>query len=144
MARLLYSLPVRGIRDLLLLRQRTRQIAGLLGFDSPAQARIAAQAFALACPPDRPRSKCTVAFALSRSLLIVRISAPSTPQALAHGAGQATAFALPSTGPKLAGEDIGWAMRELANITPLDALAELQRLNADVLGTTAASSAAVA
>ena len=50
MARLLYSLPVRGIRDLLLLRQRTRQIAGLLGFDLPAQGRIAAQAFALACP----------------------------------------------------------------------------------------------
>ena len=144
MARLLYSLPVRGIRDLLLLRQRTRQIAGLLGFDSPAQGRIAAQAFALACPPDRPRSRCTVAFAVSRSMLIVRVSAPPTPQTLVSGAGQATTFALPITGPKLAGEDIGWAMRELAKITPLDVLAELQRLNADVLGAGAASSVAVA
>jgi hypothetical protein len=144
MARLLYSLPVRGIRDLLLLRQRTRQIAGLLGFDSPAQARIAAQAFALACPADRPRSRCTLAFTLSRSMLIVRVAAPATPQTLAQGRGQAIAFALPGTGPKLAGEDIGWAMHELARITPLDALAELHRLNADVLGTSMPSTPAVA
>jgi hypothetical protein len=144
MARLLYSLPVRGVRDLLLLRQRTRQIAGLLGFDLPAQGRIAAQTFALACPANRARARCTVAFALSRSMLIVRVTAPRGPQTLAYGAGQATAFALPSAGPRLAGEDIGWAMRQLANITPLDALGELQRLNADVLGTSIASTTAVA
>jgi hypothetical protein len=141
MARLLYTLPVRGIRDLLLLRQRTRQIAGLLGFDSPAQARVTAQAFALACPPDRPFSRCNITFALSRSMLIVRVTGPRAPRALAQGAGQALAFALPSTGPKLAGEDIGWAMRELAKITPLDAIAELQRLNGDVLGAPARSAA---
>jgi hypothetical protein len=74
-------------------------------------------------------------------MLIVRVSAPMPPQTLAHGRGQAIVFALPSTGPKLAGEDIGWAMRELAKITPLDALAELHRLNADVLGTPTVSSA---
>lgn len=144
MARLLYTVPVRGIRDLLLLRQRTRQLAGLLGFDSPSQARIAAQTFALACPADRPRSRSTIAFAVSRSMFVVRVSAPAMAQTLPSGAGRAIAFALPTTGPKLLGEDIGWAMRELAKITPLDALGELKRLNADVLGTSPASSAAVA
>jgi hypothetical protein len=77
-------------------------------------------------------------------MLVMRVVAPPTPQAFAQGAGQAIAFALPTTGPKLAGEDIGWAMRELAKIAPLDALAELHRLNADVLSTSAASSASVA
>src|SRR5438093_12557567 len=60
----LLSLLVRGKRDLILLRQRTRQIAALLGYSAQDQVCLAAAVFDLACQIHRRRGRTTWNFSL--------------------------------------------------------------------------------
>jgi hypothetical protein len=65
----LLSLPVRGRRDILLARQRARQLAGLLGYDAATRLGVAAAAFEVAWGAYPARGRSTVVFQIEEGLL---------------------------------------------------------------------------
>src|SRR5271168_4958653 len=71
MSQALFSLPLRNKRDSMIARQRTRQLAGLLGYDIQEQARIAAGVFAVAWQILSLRSPVQLCFHLNNDMLQV-------------------------------------------------------------------------
>lgn len=65
------TLPLRSKRDLLLVRQRARQLAGLLGFDVRAQLGISAAVFELAWCAFQDRGRSAIVFQIETDLFQV-------------------------------------------------------------------------
>jgi hypothetical protein len=155
------TLALRSKRDIMLARQRARQVAGLLGFDSLEQARIAAQVFELAVNARQFAGSVALQFQLADTALQVfpvplrtkktRGTAPSSPSEL-NPAGvrrlidclrKATELdtrlplrleaPLPAKPPTVGIEELPWLLKELEKLTPANLFEEVQRQNQELL-----------
>lgn len=139
----LLTIPLRTKRDLLVARQRARQVAALLRFDFPEQACIAAGAFTVAAQGLRGDCPSRLCLQLENNCLrISLIAAPGNRLSLSARrvkcrTSTAKAFQLvkplPETAPPLASDDLNWVLKELTKRTPASAFEEIERQNQEVL-----------
>src|SRR5262249_47178416 len=151
----LLTLSLRNKRDVLLARQRARQIAGLLGFDPPARLAIAARAFEIAWTSHRQGDGQAIVFQIEDQVLTVFNSCPSEhsikspsewPKHDPSGVERLMKrlsrlpptppllrleIALPS--PVLSVDDAVWATRQLSRQTPLNLFEEIHQQNLEML-----------
>ena len=116
-------------RELLRARQLTRQIAGLLGFNANEQASIAAAVFELGCQTLAVKEIATLQFQITESLFQVLPGNKTPPLRLEKP--------LPRYESTPAAVDLVWMVRQLAELTPFQALEEIQRQNQELLRTLA-------
>jgi hypothetical protein len=114
---------VRSGRDLVRVRQRVRQIAGLLGLDSGDQARIAATVFEMTWQTWRLRKRAVLRFQIEGETLQARVL--GSPYRLEQP--------LPEHGSSLAGDDWPWVVDQLRQHTPLNLLEEIHLQNQELL-----------
>jgi hypothetical protein len=135
----LLTLKLRTKRDLVVVRQRARQLAGLLGFVIQDQAALAAGVFALACQVAGEAGRGSVHFYLRNGTLDVTAlpDARRRPDSVEDrtNVGLRLSKALPGDGPRLSPEDAAWAIQELNKRTPLRLFEEIQKLNQELLQT---------
>ena len=124
MATALFCARLHSRRDLVRVRQRARQIAGLLGFDSHHQSWIAANVFDIACQACRFTGRAVLRFQLHDSNLQVRVG----------GSWQRLVHPLPEQPTRLALEDLPWAIQQLDQLTPLCLFEEFRLQNQELLG----------
>jgi hypothetical protein len=154
----LYSLKVRSRRDILLARQRTRQLSRLLGFEEPEQLLLAAAVFEFAWSAFQSRGRVVLNFELFEDRLRIACSRPRSarleeeerrqerrPSRL-HDKGRRAVLPMPvaelalrlekplptKPGP-VPVEDVAWSMRELAQQTPLNLFEEVRQCNLELL-----------
>ncbi len=121
MNQLLLDLPLTRTRDMLLARQRGRQIAGLLGFPPEQQTRIAAAVFEIAVTT---KHEASLRFQMTDRVFQV-VAVPVAALRLE--------VELPATADKLDRADVTWAVEELDRTTPFDVREELRFLNQELL-----------
>ena len=138
MDQILFSLPVRNKRDAMIARQRTRQLAGLLGFDVQEQASLAAEVFAAAWQILSLHAPVRFSFLLESGMLQVAAQAPKQCHGdSASGPGRQVVLlerGLPARA-KVSIEDLHWAVDKLDQITPAHMYEEVYRLNQELLAT---------
>ncbi len=120
----LFALPLRRKRDVVVARQRARQLARMLGYDPPEQVNVAAAVFELAARAAEERRNTTLQFQLSGTHLHV-FCEPQTSLRLLRP--------LPDDARRMALEDLTWAAQQLAERTPLDLFDEMRRHNQELL-----------
>ncbi len=144
---LLLEMTVAGKRDLLLARERTRQLAALLGYNSSDQATLSAAVFALACQTLGEKKPVKLTYQLNQQFLEIHLrpnQPGSTEPPVATPADLPSANApppapwrltkvLPSPGQNLAPADLVWVAQELHQHTPTNVFAEIQRQNQELL-----------
>jgi hypothetical protein len=122
----LLTLKLRNKRDVLLARQRARQVAGLLGFVPADKMRIAAWVFQIALNAVK-NCRCSLKFQLTDDTLqVFPEAALGTPQ-------DRLDQPLPEGSPGLAPEDVVWLLHELSQLTPLDVFDEIRQQNQELL-----------
>lgn len=134
----LITLPLRNKRDTIIARQRARQIAGLLGFDTQQQAGIAAGVFAIAWQVLSMRSPIELSFHLDDGLLRVLARSRRRASDPDRTAAPTSVSCLEKSVPdraKLSFEDLVWAIDRLDEITPALMYEEVYRLNQELLAT---------
>jgi hypothetical protein len=119
------TLPLRGKRDLLMARQRARQIARALGFDLGEQTSFAAAVFDLAETLFCRGGQRALHFAVAKGVL--RVLSGCTGPALLEKP-------LPEGTPALAAEDLAWIAHQLTRLTPLNLFEEFRQQNQELLG----------
>ena len=153
----LYSLKVRSRRDILLARQRARQLSGLLGFEPGDQLLLGAAVFEFTWSAYQSRGRVVLHFELVEDRLRVFCSRPESAkqeeerrvaELRSRGSrGQRRAVLplpvaelavclekpLPAQPGPLPVEDIAWSMRELARQTPLNLFEEIRQCNMELL-----------
>jgi hypothetical protein len=139
------TLPLRKKSDVLLARQRARQIAKLLGFDRREQACIAAGVFAVASTARQHAGRCAVVFQLEGDVLQVvpvlgrrrRPSLERLLQQLPSGTRNLLRLEkpLPVEGSVVNREDLPWFVEELARLIPLNVFDEIEQQNQELLHT---------
>src|SRR5262245_14340522 len=149
----LLTLKLRSPRDILVARQRARQVAGVLGFEALEQAFIGAAVFEIARSALRPSGHATLTFhvdgralhvsaarseAPARKGLSVMISRWLIDRLLAEPGYAASALLrlekpLPKQGPTLSHEDVAFTIQHLAEMTPFDTVEELLQQNRELL-----------
>lgn len=125
MNQLLLDLPLGRKRDLLLARQRARQIVGLLGFDREKQASISATVFEIASQVCGKKGA-NLRFQLGGNGLQV-LALPRSALRLD--------IPLPPASAKMERADLAWAVVALHENTPLDVLEEVRLQNQELLRT---------
>jgi hypothetical protein len=118
------TLRLRSKRDVVLARQRARQVAGLLGYDRPEQVQIATAAFDLAAAFLRQKGRGVFRFHASAGTLrmqtepviVLRMERPLPPGVLDMASG-----------------DVAWAAETLDDLTPLDVYEEMVQMNRELL-----------
>jgi hypothetical protein len=134
----LLTVRLRRNRDLLLVRQRTRQLARILGFDAAEQSRLAAAVFHLAWHAVHHLRRPDLIFRIADSVLHV------APQCHPSGHDKPTGGEtpdgclrlerpLPPTADALAAADVAWVLQELVRLTPPSVFEEVQQQNQDLL-----------
>ena len=124
----LHTLALRGKRDVVLARQRARQIAGLLGFSTSEQTCIAAVVFEIACTAYQAGGRSALHFRADDGVFrVVPVCARSA------GAALWLEKPLPADGPALAHDDLEWAVRELARFSRLKLFEEIRQQNQELL-----------
>jgi hypothetical protein len=133
----LLTVRLRRNRDLLLVRQRARQIARILGFDAAEQSRIAAAVFHLAWHAVRHVRRPDLVFRIADAVLHV---APQCPRGGDPAGARETPDGclrlerpLPQTAEALDAADVAWALRELMRLAPPSVFEEVQQQNQDLL-----------
>jgi hypothetical protein len=135
---LLLTVRLRRNRDLLLGRQRARQIARILGFDADEQARISAAVFHLGWHAVEHLRQPDLVFRIVSSVLHVVPECHRT-DPVGPGSSETPAGCLrlerplPKTAKALAPEDVAWALQELVRLTPPNIFEEVQQQNQDLL-----------
>ena len=138
MGQTLLSLPLRNKRDAMIARQRTRQLAGLLGFDAQEQASISANVFALAWQIVSLRSPVELFFRLEEEKLKVQVQARRKRSSDETSETARSVVCLERFLPgrsKVSVEDLGWAIDHLDQITPTQMYEEVYRINQELLTT---------
>jgi hypothetical protein len=118
------TLRLRTKRDVVLARQRARQVAGLLGFDRSQQVQIAAAIFDLAAAFLHQKGRGVLRFHASGGTLrvctepvvLLRLERP-----------------LPAGVLDMAAADVAWAAGALDDLTPLNVYEEMVQLNCELL-----------
>ena len=117
------TLPLLRKRDLVVARQRARQLARALGFAPCEEAGVAATVFEIARAAFRHPGHCALHFTLEGGLL--RVHADGAPLRLER--------ALPDHAPAVALKDLTWIARELTRLTPPNLFAEFCQQNQELL-----------
>ena len=125
MRQILLSLSVGGKKDLVQIRQRTRQLAALLGYGARDQAILAAGVFALAYQRHRCQGRTTWNFLLDCGRLRI------FPEGMDRTAAQIEKW-LPERVP-LSQADIRWVTTEMSRQATVDIFGEIQKLNQELL-----------
>jgi hypothetical protein len=128
-----WTFPLREKRDVLVVRQRARQVAHLLRFSPLDQACIAAGVFMIADQARRAFAASEVRFALEEGQLTVSARATTESQANAEGPLLKLAKPLPAEAQKQSPEDLAWLIARINDQTPRDLYGELVRQNQEVL-----------
>jgi hypothetical protein len=128
-----WTFPLREKRDVLIVRQRARQIAHLLHFSPLDQACIAAGVFMIADQARRVFSVSEICFGLEDGQLTVFARPTSESLSKADGPLSKLAKPLPAEAQKQAPEDLGWLIARISDQTPRDLYGELLRQNQEVL-----------
>ena len=129
------SLPVAARRDVVLARDRARQVAGLLGFDALEQACVAAAVFEIASQA-REAGRSMLHFQVEGDLFQV-FAMPQVTSVTGRPGGLRLEKILPKKEPALALEDVPWAVRQLAEQSPASLFSEIKRQNQELLYTLA-------
>jgi hypothetical protein len=128
-----FVLLVRSRRDVVLARERARQIAGLLGFDALEQAGIGAAVFEIASRAREQSGRAALQFQAEDGTFRV-VPAPSPLRELsAQPSGLRLEKPLPRKEPAVGPEDMAWVVRQLALLAPANVFAEIQRQNQEFL-----------
>ena len=125
------TLPLRRPQDLLLARQRGRQIAGLLGFDFPERAEVATQVFELARQVFTLSQKCVLHIQLADDVLEI-VARSGSDVERAFPALQVRRN-LPAQELRIAREDLVFLAGQLARHTPPDLMAEIGLHSQEIL-----------
>ena len=125
MRQILLSLSVGGKKELVQIRQRTRQLAALLGYGPRDQAILAAGVFALACQTHRRQGRTNWNFLLENGRLRIFREGRD------RNAGQIEKW-LPEKA-SLSDADIHWVTREMSRQATVDIFGEIQKLNQELL-----------
>lgn len=159
MATALYSLKIRNKRDVLLARQRARQLTKLLGYAESEQLLLASAAFELAWTTYQSRGRVALHFTLESDCLRISCARPERKEEeeerrafdRAWNGGKkrpqpkrrpADAFAelalrlekpLPKRADAMPIEDVAWSMEQLAKQTPLNLFEEIRQYNLELL-----------
>jgi hypothetical protein len=116
---------------LVLARQRSRQVARLLGFDAADQARIAAAVFHLAAHAFQHAASREIVFQLAGGALhVYPVCGKKKP------AGAEPPLRLERRLPRelaMPPEDVAWVVQELARITPANLFEEIRQQNQELL-----------
>jgi hypothetical protein len=123
----LYTLKLGSRRDIVLARQRARQIAGLLGFPPAEQTCIAAAVFEIARTAYEATGSSTLCFQADDGVFRV------FPSRRPAGGCLRLEKSLPADAPALAREDLEWAVRELARFSRLNLFEEIRQQNQELL-----------
>lgn len=130
----LITIPVRSKRDLLLARQRARQIAALLHFEPADQACIAAGTFAVAHDALGRVGPCTLSIRLADQSLHVSAGA-ERPDETGESENQGLRLVkpLPAMARAFAPEDLAWMLDQLTQHSPFRVFEEIHRQNQEML-----------
>ena len=126
MKQFLLSVCVRGKKDLVLLRQRTRHLAALLGYEGTDQTILAATVFDLALQRHRRRPRATWNFWVADRRLRI------APDAWQIGPNLHIVKRLPEN-TILGDADIRWVIKEMGRLAPVQVFEEMQKLNRELL-----------
>src|SRR5262245_18840270 len=125
------TLPVRSCRDLVHVRQRARQVAGLLRFEPHDVVAIAAGAFVVAERAKTILQHATVCFAVVDRHL--RVYARASKSQVLPSELIVLSRPLPHDDRQVAVADITWLIRQVQLLAPTSLRAELARQNLEVL-----------
>jgi len=124
---------VRCKRDVVLARDRARQVAGLLGFDPLEQACNGAAVFEIASQAREQSSPTALNFKVEGESFQVFPMPPHGPDNAGRPAGLRLEKVLPKKEPAVALEDVAWVVRQLAEQTPPSIFHEIKRQNQELL-----------
>jgi hypothetical protein len=124
---LLLTVPVGRKRDVVVARQRARQIASVLGFGAHEQSCIAAAVFELTRQALATSEHATIHFEVAQNALHV------FPQGVKGERSVRLEKPLPVSDNALAREDLSWVIRELVQRTPETVFEEINRQNQELL-----------
>jgi hypothetical protein len=125
----LLVLELRRRRDLVLVRQRSRQITRLLGFDPLEQARVCAAVFEVAWQAFHKARPVRLVFQLNETTLQVF----PTGVVPAGGGLPRLERLLPRKELGMTREDVAWAVQELVRLTPANLFEEVWQQNQELL-----------
>jgi hypothetical protein len=129
-----WTFSLRANRDVLVVRQRARQVAHLLHFSPLEQACIAAGVFMIADQARRAYSASEICFGLEdRQLTVCARPLPGERPLKTEAALLKLAKPLPEAAQKESPEDLGWLIARINDQTPPDLYGELLKQNQDVL-----------
>jgi hypothetical protein len=129
----LLVLKVRGKRDVVLARERARQVAGLLGFDAVEQACIAAAVFMIACQARERVGQAILQFQVEDGVFCVMPVPRSPADSGTLPVPLRLEKALPQRDGTVALDDLPFVIRQLALHGPQDLFREIQRQNDELL-----------
>jgi hypothetical protein len=128
-----WTFPLREKRDVLVVRQRARQVAHLLHFSPMEQACIAAGVFMIADQARRAYSASDICFGLEDRQLTVCARPSAESLSKTDASLMKLAKPLPEAAQKQSPEDLGWLIARINDQTPRDLYGELVKQNQDVL-----------
>jgi hypothetical protein len=133
----LLVLHVQSKGDVLLARQRSRQVARLLGYDFQDQACIAAAVFEIACQARTHTHRTELHFQVEGTSFHVFAKPVSLENHLANHCRLQLEKPLPSQQRAVSFEDIAWVLRQLGADTRVNLFIEIRRQNQELLRTMA-------
>lgn len=119
----LLSTVLNSKRDLLVARQRARQLAGLLGFAFVEQMELSAAVFEIAWNSVRRRGRTALNF--------VRVG--NTLQVFTDDRTTVLERSIPDNAEALSPEDVAWTIQQLAQCTPMNLIEEIHQQNQELL-----------
>lgn len=128
----LFQVAIVRKRHLLLVRQRARQIARLLGLPPAGQALFAASTFELAFQA-LEYGRATIRFTVQAGRLIVEAIGPGAPATIGRHE-----LSLGGAGQALASEDVAWTIRRVAQMASFEPFEEIRLQNREALAAWAA------
>jgi hypothetical protein len=127
---------LRTRRDVVLVRQRARQISRLLGYDGGEQSRLAAAVFQFACLAFEKSCRPEISFRLTDGHLQV-VCCPGRPRKGGCADGPPPSSVVERPLPKkdlpLERPDLAWAVQQLARLTPLNLFDEIRQQNQELV-----------
>lgn len=133
MTTLLFELPLGRKRDVVTARQRARQVAALLGYNSPEQTRIASAVFELARQTLQQTDRAVLYFEVTEQTLLVVPHEDATRFGSEGPPLLRLEQPLPCGESAVAPEDLPWVAQQLVRLTPVNTFEEIQRVNQELL-----------